>query len=994
MFKKLRLTGSMLAVFAAVLMLAVPVAGNAQETSSAVRGVVTDDGGSPVANSTVTIVSDNTGFSRSATTNSSGEYTIRGIPIDSYTISVSSAGYGSQESPGLVVNLGQTANVNFALSSGSIEEIVVTASAMQVVQVALGPSASFDLETLQNVPAINRNITDVLRGDSRIYVDETGGHTNGVQCGGKNPRFNSTTVDGVRMNDGFGLNSNGYPTERMPFSYDAINQISVELAPFDVEYGGFSACNINAVTKSGGNQFSGSAFYDYTDDGLRGSSLEGDAIQSGEYTEKRYGVTFGGPIVQDKLFFFVAYEKLDGADLLDRGPVGSGAVNEVLVSQAELDEIADIARDVYFYDPGFIPSAIPHDDEKFLARFDWNISDKHRAAFTYTFNDGFSNVGADRDQNEIEFNLHHYKRQTELNSYSGSLFSDWTDNFSTEFRVSYLDIDALHAPLGGNAFGEVRVELADVDVYLGSDDSRQSNKLDYDVTSFALKGYYYLEGHSLTFGVEREALEVFNLFVQHSQTEMRFDGIQNFRDQMASRVYYNNAPSHNDADAAAVWGYQINTLYAQDDWDIRDNFSLVLGLRYDWYTSDDSPGENPDFVADYGFSNSGTFDGEGLIQPRLGFTWDLSGSTTLNGGVGFYSGGDPNVWLSNAYSGNNILQFGADIRNFDMSASTYEDIEADAPAGAAAGWGVPTVLHDQVTGGTGSNFEMSYVDPNFSLPGEWKFALGVSHTTQSDYVLTADLLMTRGKDSPIVLRADLDQTGTNPDGYPQYASVREPAFVLTNSTEGTRSTVMSVGLAKNIGDSFDYRLGYSHVDAEDSNPMTSSVSFSNYTNRAFFDPQEDVLSTSNYAIEHRFVATANWRKEFGTSTMLTLSAYGSYNSGNPYSIAFDGTINPYNFTPYLDFQPRVLEPGAVRNSLTGSSWSKIDLKAKLDFPGFGEEHAASVFLVIDNFTNLLNDDWGVVYQHNFPGTIEEGTLEARLGDVSRYEIRFGVQYSF
>ena len=993
MMNKSRLTGSVLAAFAAVLMLAVPVAGNAQETSSTVRGEVTDESGSPVANSTVTIVSDNTGFSRSSTTNSSGEYTIRGIPIDSYTISVSAAGFAGQESPGLVVNLGQTAKVDFSLTVGSIEEIVVSASADQVVQVALGPSASFDLETLQSVPAINRNITDVLRADSRIYVDETGGHTNGVQCAGKNPRFNSTTVDGVRMNDGFGLNSNGYPTERMPFSYDAINQISVELAPFDVEYGGFSACNINAVTKSGGNQFSGSAFYDYTNDGMRGSSLEGDAIQSGKYTEKRYGVTLGGPIVQDKLFFFVAYEKLDGADLLDRGPIGSGAVNEVLVTQAELDEIADIARNVYMYDPGTIPSAIPHDDEKFLARFDWNINDRHRAAFTYTFNDGFSNVGADRDLDEIEFDLHHYKRQTELNSYSGSLFSDWSDNFSTEFRVSYLDIDALHAPIGGNAFGEVRVELADVNVFLGSDDSRQSNKLDYDVTSFALKGYYHLEGHSLTFGVEREALEVFNLFVQHSQTELRFNSIDDFRNQFADDVYYNNAPSHNDRDAAAVWGYQINTLYAQDDWDINDTFSLVMGLRYDWYTSSDAPGENPDFVADYGFSNSGTFDGEGLIQPRLGFTWDMTGNTTLNGGVGFYSGGDPNVWLSNAYSGNNILQFGAYRGDYDLTMTTFEDIEADAPAGAGAGWGVPTELHDDVSGGTGSNFEMSYVDPNFSLPGEWKFALGVTHTTQSDYVLSADLLLTRGKDSPIVQRADLDQVGTTAEGYPQYASVREPAFVLTNSAEGTRSTVFSLGLAKSIGDSFDYRLGYSHVDAEDSNPMTSSVSFSNYTNRAFFDPQEDVLSTSNYAIEHRFVATANWRKEMGP-TLLTLSMYGSYNSGNPYSIAFDGTIDPYNFTPYLDFNPRVLEPGAARNSYTGSSWSKIDLKAKLDFPGFGEEHAASVFLVIDNFTNLLNDDWGVVYQHNFPGAVEEGTLEARLGDVSRYEVRFGVQYSF
>ena len=180
-----------------------------------------------------------------------------------------------------------------------------------------------------------------------------------MQCGGKNSRYNSLTVDGVRMNDSFGLNDNGYPTERMPFSYDAISQVTVELAPFDVEYGGFSACNINAVTKSGGNEFSGSAFYDYTSDDLRGDKLEGDSIQTGTYTEKRYGVTFGGPIIQDKLFFFAAYEKLEGANLFDRGPIGSGAVNEVDVTQAELDEIADIANEFYLYDPGSIPSSIP-----------------------------------------------------------------------------------------------------------------------------------------------------------------------------------------------------------------------------------------------------------------------------------------------------------------------------------------------------------------------------------------------------------------------------------------------------------------------------------------------------------------------------------------------------------------------------------------------------------------------------------------------------------
>jgi len=997
---KSRFSGSVLAALVAVMMLAVPVAGNAQETSSAVRGVVTDDSGNPVAGSTVTVRSEASGLSRSATSSSSGEYTIRNLPIGTYTISISSSGHADQTSPGLAVNLGQTANVSFVLTaSEDMEEIVVTGSAQQAVQVALGPSASFNLETLQNAPAINRNITDVLRGDSRIYVDESRGGINAIQCGGKNPRYNSLTVDGVRMNDGFGLNSNGYPTERMPFSYDAINQVSVELAPFDVQYGGFSACNINAVTKSGGNQFSGSAFYDYTSDSLRGDSLEGDSIVSGAYTEKRYGVTFGGPIIEDKLFFFAAYEKLEGSDLMDRGAIGSGAVNEVLVTQAELDDIFRIANDVYLYDPGFIPDAMAHEDEKLLARFDWNINDSQRAAFTYTYNDGFGNTGADRGQNEIEFSNHYYIRQTELKSYAGALYSDWSDNFSTEFRVSKVIIDANHGPVGGTDFGEIRVELADVDVYLGSDDSRQSNNLDYDTTTVSLKGNYYMDGHALTFGIEREALEVFNLFVQHTETEMRFNSIADFENGIADDIYYNNHPTHDPNLAAAVWGYELNTLFAQDEMDVSDNLSLVFGLRYDWYTSDDKPGINPEFEADYGFANDGTFDGEGLVQPRFGFTWDMSGDTSIHGGFGLYSGGDPNVWLSNAYSGNNIDQFGGYLRDYDLNAVgvTFVDIESTAPAGAGAGWGIPNEVHDQVSTGTGSNFEMSFVDPNFKLPKEWKMAFGVNHTFPGDYVVTADLLLTKGVDSPIVMRSDLEQVGTTAEGRPIYIegddTGLEPAFALTNSDNGTRSTVISLSVANTIGDNFDYRVGYSYTDAEDSSPMTSSVSFSNYTNRAFFDPQEDVLSTSNYAIKNRFVATANWRKEIFNDYLLTLSLYGSHNSGRPYSIGISGS-GAYGFTPYLGSDNNGLEPGVARNAYTGSSWTKVDFKAKMDFPGFGDEHHASAFIVIDNLTNLLSDDWGVLYQHNFPRTISEGTVESRLGDASRYEIRFGVEYSF
>ncbi|XOV82698.1 MAG: carboxypeptidase regulatory-like domain-containing protein [bacterium] len=340
---------------------------SALETSSAVRGVVTDRSGNPVAGATVTVRNETTSLTRSTESDADGSFTIRNLQVgNQYTASATAPGFGTESLPDVVVALGRVTDLNFTLKSDAVvEEVVVTASRV-TSQVAVGPSASFGLDTLETAPAINRNITDVLRIDPRIYVDESRGDINAVQCGGKNSRFNSLTVDGVRTNDSFGLNSNGYPTERIPFSYDAINEVSVELAPFDARYGGFTACNINAVTKSGGNEFFGSVFYDYTDDSLRGDKLEGDDIESGDFDEKRYGITLGGPIIKDRLFFFAAYEELDGANLFDRGPIGSGAVNEVLVTQAELDEIVQIARDIYQYDPGSIPSSLANDDEKLL----------------------------------------------------------------------------------------------------------------------------------------------------------------------------------------------------------------------------------------------------------------------------------------------------------------------------------------------------------------------------------------------------------------------------------------------------------------------------------------------------------------------------------------------------------------------------------------------------------------------------------------------------
>ncbi|WP_291079256.1 TonB-dependent receptor [Hyphomonas sp.] len=1022
---------------AAVSAVALSMAGvaMAQVTTSSIRGQVTNDEGQAVAGALVTVTDPTTGLTRTATTNNVGQYTIRSLPISSdYVVSVTSDDLQGQYLEDVGLSLGDATQVNFTLSTDSEarqETIVVTASAADLAPTATGPSASFGLETLQKAPAINRNITDVLRLDPRIYVDESRGDINAVQCGGKNSRFNSLTVDGVRMNDNFGLNSNGYPTERIPFSYDAIEQVAVELAPFDVQYGGFSACNINAVTKSGTNEFHGYLFGDYTNDGLRADSLEGDDITTGEYDEYRYGFGVGGPIIKDKLFFFAAYEKLEGVNLFDRGPLGSGAVNEVNITQAEVDEIRNIAMELYGYDPGTIPTSADNSDEKILVKLDWNISNDHRASFTYNWNDGFNIAQSDGDSDELEFSNHLYERGAELTSYAGSLYSDWTDNFSTEIRVAYSELDNRQISVGGTDFGEITIETDDVDVYLGGDDSRQANKLYYETLSLALKGYYSTGNHNFSFGYEREALDVFNMFVQHVETEIDFDAfsgaanagtlpgvfdpaIENFRFGYADNINYNNSPTGDPNNAAADWGYEINTLYAQDEIDFGNGVVVIGGLRYDWYTTDDAPETNPDFLADYGFSNNQTLDGEGLLQPRLGFEWDFSDNLDLRGGVGLYSGGNPNVWLSNTYSGNNVLQFGADGGAFGLEQNggpsifdiDYGMCEDGVPTGP--GYCVPQAMIDAVAAGEGSNFEINYLDPNFEIPSEWKFAFGGTYYADApalggEYVLSGDVLYTVGQDSAVWIRGDLEQTGTTTvDGrvYPTYSSVREPAFVLTNSKADAKSLLVSGSISKSYDFGLDWSLGYAYTDAEDVHPMTSSVAFSNYVNRAFGDPQDVSAATSDYNTKHRFTALANYERAFFGDNLTTFSAFGQAVSGRPYSLVADVDPNSITgFTPYLEGSP-FLAAGAERNGEEGSWWGKVDIKLEQEFPGF-LDHKASGFIVVDNFTNLLNDEWGILREPGFPSvcTVDaSGTptqnCESRQGDASRYEIRFGLRYEF
>ena len=1056
LMKTLTAGAAAIALTTAFATVATPVL--AQQTTSDIRGVVTDEAGAPVAGATVTVIDTRTGATRRTTTDNSGRFNAPNLSVSGeYTVTATRSGFQGRSVEGVSLSLGDTTFIELDLASGIAgDEIVVVASRSAIAEVAAGPSRTFDFGDLQNAPAINRDIKDVIRIDPRLFIDQSFG--NGIQCAGASPRFNSLTVDGVRLNDNFGLNSNGFPTQRIPFSFDSIEQVAVELAPFDVEYGGFTACNINAVTRSGSNEFRGSAFADYTSDSLRGGSIEGSEFDKGDFREVRFGATLSGPIIKDRLFFFASYEKLNGSDLFQRGPAEAGAIGVEGVSQAQLDRIFDIAQNVYDFNPGVLPASADVDDEKILAKIDWNITDNHRASFLYNYNNGFNFAAADDDPDEYEFFNHYYERGAKLNAYSGQLFSNWTDNFSTEIRVSYQELDQRQDSVNGTDFGEVQINTenngSEATVYLGADDSRHANDLDYNTLFFKFKADYIAGNHALSFGFERETIDVFNLFIQEAQGEYRFASIDDFEAGLPSRITYENAAfTNNPDDAAANFKYSINTVYLQDEFEIPQfDLTVTAGLRYDFYTSDDRPVLNPEFEARNGFDNTSNLDGKDLFQPRLAFVWDANDQLTVRAGAGIFSGGNPNVWISNNYSNNGIIQLenrdGVCQANglFDPSCIFVND---EGGEGRPI-YGIPQDLFDDVANGVGRTASVNALDPDFNIPSQWKASAGASYFFEmigGDYTLNLDYIYTRDRDAATVINLGNVVSGTAPDGRPIFTNNGSDDFILTNN-DGGRSHIISAALSGSYDNGFDWGLGYAFTDAKDRNPMTSSVAFSNFVNLATSNANDPELATANYEVPHRFTLTAGYQQAFFGDFLTKFNLFGTISQSRPFSYTFSdpfgsefgnepdffsrrqllyvptGPTDPLvSFGADFDqdaFFSFVEESGlsdfagqiAPRNAFQSSWFSQWDLRIEQEFPGVLDGHRSAAFVVIENIGNLLNDDWGVINQAGFPGTqavvelggIENGQFlydefivpdgESPVTDASVWEIRFGVRYEF
>jgi len=1047
-FVKMKLMNSLSAGAAAIALstafatVVAPTPAEAQQTTADIRGVVTDGAGAPISGASITIVDANTGSTRQVSSDAQGRFSAQNLSVTgNYTITATAPGLQGQSIENVRLSLGDTTALNFALSSGVSDEIVVVGTRSVQTDVAIGPNSTFDFDDIQGTPAISRDIKEIIRQDPRLFIDESEG--NGLQCAGASPRFNSLTVDGIRLNDNFGLNSNGYPTERLPFPLDSINQVAVELAPFDVEYGGFTGCNVNAVTRSGENEFHGSAWFDYTSDTFRGGSVEGSSFDKGDFSDFRFGATLSGPIIKDKLFFFAAYEKINETEIFGRGPAEAGVTGVQGVSQAQLDRIFNIAQTVYGYTPTPLPPSAGEDDEKILAKLDWNINDNHRLALTYNYINGFNQTASDDDPDEYESFDHYYLRSTKLRSYSGQVFSDWTDNFSTELRVSFTDNDTGQVSNDTTSFGEVRIETYNpatgdtADVYIGGDDSRQANRLATETFNLKFKADYRINNHFLTFGYEQEKIDVFNLFIQHTQGEFRFDG-SSFSDLVADpdaeidnfetgaflddSFYGNSVGTNNPEDGAAEFAYTTHSIYVQDDIDLGD-WQFNAGVRFDWYSSDDLPTLNPNFEARNGFNNQTTFDGESLIQPRFGFNYNAADNLTIRGGAGIFSGGNPNVWLSNSYQNDSQRTFQSyrgNISNFNL----LPWVNGDAGNENTPFWGVLQEQFDEVANASAANGGVNAIDPDFEIPSQWKAAIGATYNFWNDTTLVVDFLYTKDRVAASIIDATLTQIGTAPDGRPIYNRIdrADPAcvadvtsaaciatdrprandFILTNNDGGSQKVISAALYNDHEFDSgvrFNWGLGYAYTDAKDRNPMTSSVAFSNFVNFSTSDPNNPPLATSNYEVPHRFTVRAGVSYPFFGEYETSVRLFGQISQSRPYSFIFDDAGDVFGdeldsrhllYVPDGPNDPNVVfNPGfdqaaffalvntlgldqfaggiAPRNAFQSDWFSQWDLRFEQELPGLFDGHRTQMFVVIDNIGNLLNDEWGVVNQAGFPG---------------------------
>lgn len=954
-------------------------------TTGALSGEVIDQQGGVLAGATILAVHTPTGTTYEATTQADGRYQIVNVRVGGpYAMTAKMPGFKDETISDVNVALGEDEEVDMELELATVTEAVtVTADVPLINTTRAGTASNVRTEALEALPTVLRSLADFARLDPNFVTTTTGQGETLLSVAGRNNRYNTIQIDGAVNNDLFAISDASAPggaAETQPISLDAIQELQLVVSPYDVRQGGFTGGSINAVTKSGGNQLHGTAYYFGRDDGFVGKiSDRGRRIPLGSFSDKQAGGSLGGRIVENKAFFFgnVEIGRRDTPSGFSIGDTGQNWGH-----QAEAQRFVDILKNRYGYDPGAGGNPLREfvrttDNNKVFIRSDINLSNNHRATVRHNY------IHALNDRGELTnilylFPDNFHRLNNDQNSTVGQLNSAFGRSFN-ELRVTYQRIRDRRT--NRTSFPFVRVFLPDnTSMRAGTENFSSRNALDQDIVEFTNDFTTLGRGHTLTFGTHEEFFKFDNLFIRDNFGNYQFSNFDLFEQGLAQSYDFSFSVTGNPLESADFSARQFG-FYAGDQWRAGKRLTITYGLRVDLPVFPDTPTRNPFSETTFGYRTDIVPESR-LWSPRAGFNYDIRGDGTeqVRGGIGLFTGRTPYVWLSNQYGNTGIEFRRISITNNAANRIPFVADPKNQPA---------TVPGARVLGN-----EIDVIDPEYEFPSLWRGNVGYDRNLGFGGLLgSAEFLFSKTVNDVKYQNVNLIQTGTRFDGRPAYdanaggrvSSAISNAILLTNTDLGHQWN-MSFKLERPFRNGWFASGSYAYGQARSALDPRSSQAASNWGNaRTPGDPNNLPLARSDFDVGHRIAVAASYNWRLPRDFTLTGSLFYNGQSGRPYSISYNSTdVNgdaqffndllyvPRNATDVfvLNGTPALLEDFINNDGCLSESRGRIverncgrmpftnimDVKFAVGLP----IQRAKVELTFDvlNVLNLLNRDWG------------------------------------
>ena len=910
-------------------------------TTAAVNGRVVDDKGQGLPGATIVAVHTPTGTVYGTTSRLDGGYNLPNIQTGGpYNLAFSFVGYRTEEITGIRLGLGEDRNFNVTLFEDAValaEVVVLGLTDRTFNSGRMGAATNINSESIESVPTISRSINDLTRLTPQ---------SSGTSFAGRDNRFNNYSIDGIIYNNNFGLGTAQFAGTN-PLSLEAIEEIQVNLTPYDVRQGGFSGANVNAITRRGGNQYRGSVYTYYNDESYLGTKIGDVELSAAEAFTRIMGASVSGPVIRDRLFFFVSVEQETASNpglqkVASRSGLAPDGLTVSRVPASELDFVREQMEQLYDYETGpYEKYDFGNEGLRLNARIDFNINRNNNMMIRFNRYESFRDVtvngnslrynpSALRYRNTNRFGIEamnfrnsHYSIDNNVTSLVGELNTIISANMANNFRIGFNMVeDPIRSIPGGQVFPFIEViefegEAPLYYMTMGNELFSVGNQVSNNIFNITNNFSYYAGRHSFTFGLNFEYMTFANAFNPVLNSLYRFhsydsfvaaviDRVPNVRPDLFLQGYSFKGPGDIPLDETVFGQFGI---YAQDRFEVNDRLNLTFGLRVDFpFYPIDLP-SNPNLDAmNLSFTNPRT--GETIVpdvsvlppalplwSPRIGFNYDVFGDRSLQirGGTGMFSGRVPFVWISNQVNNNGVTRGGFGL--------TYEQWGVDGnPQWQGFQPDVTYYRPDPATLDAQVSRNLAITDENFKLPQVWRSNLAADYMLPHDIVATLEGIYSLDINSPLAVNINTTQPTqriNNPYNYPYWSSsgayYSDPNFtdviLLTNINEGYYASI-TAELSKTFGEYGNARIAYTRSVSKDYGLIGGSQAASLWPDVVVDDRNNPEIGFSRFDQPNRLIAhvTLNTRA-LGNRLNTNFSIIYDGGERGRYSYTYSGRFN-------------------------------------------------------------------------------------------------------